>query len=156
LTDFKALPTREMIFEWSPLETSKHQDHVIAHVLGATVLGYFEFDSAAHILLDIGFIWSILIDGEMGLLTQTLSINELELDPEAKAELLADVQLLHDGDDVEGLARMIAAPVACLIKEVGFFAQGEQRRILIVGEEGSLAVETSLDTGEIHIKPVLT
>ena len=145
-----------MIAEWSPLETSRHQDHVIAHVLGATVLGYFEFDSAAHILLDIGFIWTIFVDGEMGLLTQSLLINELEMDSDAKAELHADAQLLHDSDEAEGLARMVAAPVECLIKEVGFDAQAERRRILIVGEEASLAVEMSLSTGEIHIEPVFT
>jgi hypothetical protein len=146
----------EMTAEWSPLETSRHQDHVIAHVVGATVLGYFEFDSAAHILLDIGFIWTIFVDGEMGLLTQSLSINELEMDADAKAELHTDAQLLHDGDEVEGLARMIAAPVECLIKEVCFEAQVERRRILIVGEEASLAVEMSLSTGEIHIEPLST
>lgn len=143
-----------MTTEWTLLETSKHQDHVIAHILGATVLGYFEFDSAAHLLLDIGFIWTIFIDGEMGLLTQSLAISELELDSEAKAQLLADVELLHGSEDVEGLARMMAAPFGCLIKEVQFYARSEERRILITGEEASLAVEMSLSTGAVHIEPV--
>ncbi|MEA2172806.1 MAG: hypothetical protein QOD00_398, partial [Blastocatellia bacterium] len=30
-----------MMTEWLDQETSMHQDHVIAHVIGATVLGYF-------------------------------------------------------------------------------------------------------------------
>lgn len=145
-----------MTSEWSPLETGRHQDHIIAHVLGTTVLGYFEFDQAAYILLDIGFIWTIFVDGEMGLLTQTLSINELELDPDAKAELLADVQLLHDGRDTEGLTRITPAPVECLIKEVSFYAQSDRRRILITGEEASLSVDMSLSTGEIRIEPRFT
>lgn len=142
--------------EWSPLETSRHQDHIVAHVLGTTILGYFVFDLAAHILLDIGFIWTIFVDGEMGLLTQTLSISELELDPNAKAGLLADVQLLHDGHNFEGLTRMTPAPAECLIKEVNFFARSDRRRILITGEEMSLALDTSLVTGEIHIEPLFT
>jgi hypothetical protein len=140
-----------MTSEWSPLETGRHQDHVIAHVLGTTVLGYFEFDGAAHILLDIGFIWTIYVDGEMGLLTQSLTISELDVDANAKAALLADVQLLHDGQNVEGLARMKPAPAECLINEVSFHADADRRRILITGEEASLAVDTSLGTGEIHI-----
>jgi hypothetical protein len=145
-----------MTFEWSPLETSKHQDHVIAHVLGTTVLGYFEFDRAAHVLLDIGFIWTIYLDGEMGLLTQSLSINELDVEAETKTELLADVDRLHDGSDTMGLRRISPAPVECLIKEVSFHADGDRRRILMTGEEGSLAVVTSLDTGKIYYEQAST
>jgi hypothetical protein len=145
-----------MTSEWSQLETSKHQDHIIAHVLGTTVLGYFEFDRAAHFLLDIGFIWTIHLDGEMGLLTQSLSIKELDIDAEAQAELLADVDRLHDGSDTTELKRIRPATVECLIKEVRFHLNGQRRRILITGEEESLAVVTSLDTGEIQIQEVAT
>jgi hypothetical protein len=145
-----------MTSEWSPIETGRHQDHVIAHVLGTTVLGYFEFDGAAYLLLDIGFIWTIYVDGEMGLLTQSLAISELEVDVNAKAELLADIQLLHDGESFEGLARMKPAPAECLIKEVSFYADVDRRRILITGEEVSLVVDTSLSTGEIHIEQIFT
>jgi hypothetical protein len=145
-----------MISEWSPLETGRHQDHVIAHVLGTTVLGYFEFDGAAHILLDIGFIWMIYVDGEMGLLTQSLAISELDVDANAKAELRADVKLLHDGQNFEGLARIKPALAECLIKEVSFYADNDRRRILITGEEVSLAVDTSLGTGEIHLRQLFT
>ena len=42
--------------------------HVIKHVIGATVLGWFIAGEAAHFLLDIGFLWTIYIDGEMNLL----------------------------------------------------------------------------------------
>ncbi|HEV7377069.1 MAG TPA: hypothetical protein VGN95_20295 [Pyrinomonadaceae bacterium] len=141
-----------MTSEWSQLETGRHQDHVIAHVLGTTVLGYFELDGAAYILLDIGFIWTIYVDGEMGLLTQSLAINELDVDRSAKAELLADVQLLHDGQNLEGLARMKPALAECLIKEVSFYADDNRRRILITGEEANLVVDTSLGTGKIRIE----
>jgi hypothetical protein len=145
-----------MTSEWSQLETGRHQDHVIAHVLGTTVLGYFEFDGAAHILLDIGFIWTIYIDGEMGLLTQSLAIKELDVDGNAKAELLADVELLQDRQDFERLARMKPALAECLIEEVSFYAEADRRRILITGEEASLTVDTSLSTGEIHIEQLFT
>ena len=53
--------------EWTAVETNTHQDHVIAHVIGATVLGYCVFDETLYVLLDIGFVWSMFVDGEMGL-----------------------------------------------------------------------------------------
>ena len=34
---------------WSEKDTTTHQDHVIAHVLGATVLGYFILDEALYL-----------------------------------------------------------------------------------------------------------
>ena len=48
-----------MINAWTPRDTTTNQDHVIAHVLGATFLGYFVFEEALYVLLDIGFIWTI-------------------------------------------------------------------------------------------------
>lgn len=137
--------------EWSPLDTSNHQDHVIAHVLGTTVLGYFVADEAAHLLLDIGFVWTIYVDTEMGLLPQAVAINELPVNAATKAELLADATLLHDEGDAASLKQMTQPPVECLISEVTCHAQGERRRVLLHGEEANLAVETSLTEDEIRL-----
>ena len=65
---------------WTQLETNTHQDHVIAHVFGATVLGWLIAGEAAHLLLDIGFLWTIYLDGEMNLLPQGVAIPELDAD----------------------------------------------------------------------------
>lgn len=140
--------------DWELHDTSRHQDHVIAHVIGTTVLGYFEVDQSAHLVLDIGFIWTIFLDGEMGLVPQTMAISELDVDADVKAELRAEVQALHD-DSFEAveLARLTAVPAGCLITEVSFYARESNRRLLIKGEEASLAIVTSLLTGEIHIAP---
>jgi hypothetical protein len=144
-----------MSSDWELSDTGKHQDHVIAHVIGATVLGHFEFDQAAHLILDIGFIWTIFVDGEMGLVPQTMAISELGWDADAKAELSADLQALHyDGCDAQGLARLTPAPHGCLITEVSFYASGSNRRLVITGEEASMAIITSLLTGEVHVAPV--
>jgi hypothetical protein len=144
-----------MSSDWDLHETGRHQDHVIAHVVGATVLGFFEFDQAAHLILDIGFIWTIFIDGEMGLVPQTMAINELELDADARAEIHADLQALHtDGCDEQGLARIVRAPAGCLITEISFYKRESNRRLVITGEEVSLIIVTSLLTGEIQITPV--
>ena len=136
---------------WSPQETSKHQDHVVAHVLGATVLGFFIADEAAHVLLDMGFIWTIYLDCEMGLLPQSVTVSELDLDEKIKAELLSDISLLHEQGRAaeEALKRFVAAPADCLIVDVSFYADDERRRIFLTGEHECLAIETSLTTGEI-------
>ena len=138
--------------EWSPVETSSYQDHVIAHVRGATALGYFEYDQAAHILLDIGFFWTIFVDGEMALVLQSLAIREFELAEEIRTDLFADVQTLHNGlCKDESALRMKPAPVGALIKEVGLYAFEDRRRILIECEKTNLLIEGSLSTGEMQI-----
>lgn len=146
-----------MAAEWTPRETGTHQDHVIAHVIGATILGYLVLEQAVHILLDIGFIWTIYPDGEMGLLSQSVMIAELETDAEMRARLRADIELLQDdGAGAEGLAHFVAA-VDCLIAEVTFDGRGEdERRILIACEESCLAIETSLSTGDINVHVAAT
>jgi hypothetical protein len=142
---------------WIPKETTTHQDHVIAHVLGATVLGYFVHDEALHLLLNIGFVWSIFLDGEMGLLPHPVAIGELELDEKVRNEIKADTDLLlSDNWSPEQLLRMKAAPLQgddkqCEVSEVNFFQQDDRRRLLLSCEEATLAIETSLTTAEIKV-----
>ncbi len=128
-----------MTDNWIPAETTTHQDHVIAHVVGATVLGYFVVDEVLYILLDIGFLWAIFLDGQMTLLPHPVAINEIEMELQIREEIKAD------------LLRMKAPPVHCQIEDVGFFQRDEQRRLLLKGEEGTLAIESSLATADIHI-----
>ncbi|HEX8633149.1 MAG TPA: hypothetical protein VF703_03250 [Pyrinomonadaceae bacterium] len=137
---------------WRPEETGTHQDHVIAHVVGATVLGYFEAGDALHLALDINFIWTIFPDAEMGLLPQSLALKELNLDDAERAQLADDLQRLHDGDtDAETFARVTPAPAGCLVEEVRLLAKDELRRLEIQGETGALVVEASTLTGEMSI-----
>jgi hypothetical protein len=134
--------------DWTAKETTTHQDHVIAHVIGATVLGYFVFDEALYILLDIGFVWTIFLDGEMGLLPHPVAISELEINEQDRGRIKAEIDLLLGGHTME-LVKMKPPPADCRIEDVSYFAQGDQRRLLITGEEANLAVETSLTNAEI-------
>lgn len=138
--------------QWSPQETGKHQDHVIAHVVGTTVLGYFFDAMAVHLSLDIGFIWTIYLDGEMGMLPEGVALSELEVSDEVRAMLVDELRVLHnDGGEGQRLVRVSPAPVDCLIEEVEFYANGDGRRVFVRGEAGSLVVETSLATGEMRV-----
>lgn len=140
---------------WTPKETTTHQDHVVAHVLDTTVLGYFIHDEALYILLDIGFVWTILLNGEMGLLPHPVAIKELEIDEAVRDQIKADVDLLLGADSPERkLFQFRRPPAQCLIKDVSFFVAEEWRRILIQGEEQSLAIEMSLQTAEVHVMSV--
>jgi hypothetical protein len=109
---------------WTPADTNKHQDHVIAHVIGATPLEYFIHDETAYVLLDIGFIWNIYLDMEMGLVPERLALSELDID----AELLQRTN------------------VECgPIESAELFEDREQRRLVLNCEQGQLIVETSLN-----------
>ena len=138
---------------WTPAETNTHQDHVIAHVLGATFLGYFIFDEALYILLDIGFVWTILLDGEMGLLPHPVAINELEIDEARKQQIRADIELLlNDPGATTSLIRREQGP--CQIEAVSFFSAPERRRFIITGESATVVIETSLATREIKVMTI--
>jgi hypothetical protein len=140
---------------WQEIETTTHQDHVIKHVLGATVLGWFVAGEAAHLLLDIGFVWTIYLDGEMNLLPQGVALTELdadELNAMDKSELTFDADLLlSEGRGATGLKRFTAAPLECLIQTVEVEASDSRRRIAIYGEMGRVNVETSLETGDVRV-----
>jgi hypothetical protein len=140
---------------WIESETTKHQDHVIAHVLGATVLGWLIAGEAAHLLLDMGFLWTIYLDGEMNLLPQGVAISELDADEITsadKTELAFDAQLLlSEGRDAGGLKRFTAAPVECLITSVECFAANSNRRIVVNGDETKIEVVTSLESAEVSV-----
>ena len=140
---------------WTELETSTHQDHVIKHILGATVLGWFIAGEAAHMLLDIGFLWTIYLDTEMNLLPQGVAIAELEgadLTSADRTELAFDADLLlQQGRDTQGLKRFTAAPVECLIESVEVFGEDGQRLVVIKGELATLRIETSIENAEIGI-----
>jgi len=140
---------------WISLETTTHQEHVIKHIVGATVLGWFIAGEAAHLLLDMGFLWTIYLDGAMNLLPQGVAIPELdadELNGADKAALAFDAELLlNEGRDATGLKRFTAAPIECLIEGVDIQGSNSRRRILIQGEVENLNVESSIEAGEISV-----
>src|SRR5262245_4743004 len=138
---------------WIELETSTYQDHVIKHVLGATVLGWVKTTGAAHLLLDIGLLWTVYDDAEMNLLPTGVALAELEpeeLRDSDRAELVSDAdRLMQQGRDAPGLRRFTAAQVECQIQSVELFGIENQRMLLITGEQANLKIECSPDTGKI-------
>jgi hypothetical protein len=111
---------------WTAAETNTHQDHVIAHVIGATPLGHFVWDETAYIVLDIGFIWNIYLNMEMGLVPHRLAISELEADDEKKKEL-SEVRNVESSP----------------IESVELFENGDERRLVLNCELDRLIIETS-------------
>jgi hypothetical protein len=142
-----------MTAEWTTEQTGTHQDHVIAHVLGATVLGYFKADDALHLSLDIGFIWTIFADTEMGLVPESLALKELNVGAAEREGLRDELQQLHDeAAGASTFAHMTPAPEGCLIEEVRLLARDELRRLEIQGEMSGLVVYTSTITGAMSIE----
>jgi hypothetical protein len=122
---------------WRPAQTNTHQDHVIAHVIGASVLGHFIWDETAYLLLDIGFVWHVYLDGEMGLVPETL----------AMAELRAEID-----QDFEKVTRLTPVPNPSPIQSVDFFETENERCLVLNCESGSLELEMSLLTREMRIQ----
>ena len=116
---------------WTAAATNTHQDHVIAHVIGASVLSYFVWDETAYLLLDIGFIWNVYLDAEMGLLPEALALAELEVE--------------------EDLRRWEPLPSPSPIQSVDLFQSENGRRLILNCEDTSITLETSFTTREIHI-----
>ena len=122
---------------WKPAETNTHQDHVIAHVIGASVLGHFVWDETAYLSLDIGFIWNIYLDGEMGLVPERL----------AWSELRAAIDT-----DFENVTRLTPVPNPSPIISVDFFATEDARRLVLNCDTGSVELEMSLVSREIKVE----
>ena len=134
---------------WFPAETTTHQDHVIAHVLGTTVLGFFTSHETIHLLLDIGFIWKVYVDGEMGLLPHPVAVSELDVNDELRTQIKTDADLLvRDGRSAASLSFITGCPVDCLIEQVEMLENGERRKLVLSGEDVELELETTI-SGEV-------
>jgi hypothetical protein len=140
---------------WTEVETSTHQDHVIKHVIGATVLGWVVAGEAAHLLLDIGFLWSIYLDGEMNLLPQGVAVAELDGDDVSaadRAELAFDADLLmSEGRQATGLKRFVPASVRCLIENVEVLGRDSQRKLVVQGDSAAITIETSVESADVKV-----
>ena len=120
---------------WKPAETNTHQDHVIAHVIGASVLRYLVWDETAYLLLDIGFIWNIYLDAEMGLMPETLALAELNV----------------SGRHWE-LSQWQALSSPSPIQSVDLFQSDDGRRLVLnCDDDSTITLETSFTTRDIHI-----
>jgi hypothetical protein len=143
---------------WTELETSTYQEHVIKHVLGATILGWAMIGDATHFLLDVGLLWTVYVNAEMNLMAQAVAIQDLEGEGATREDVTAmsaDADLLNSrGRDATGLARFNASPVECMIKSVELFAADSQYRILIVGETADLEIQTSSEPPHFSINVV--
>ena len=146
-----------MRHSWQLKDTTTHQDHVIAHVVGATVLGYWVFDEVLYLLLDIGFVWIIFLDGQMTLLPHPVAVSELEASEDVREAIKADIDLLlGDNGEVEKLSHVKAPPLHCLsdacrITSVEFFESGDDRRLLVHGEHASMNIQLSILNAQILV-----
>ena len=146
-----------MAHDWQLTETTTHQDHVIAHVVDATVLGYWVIDEVLYVLLDIGFVWIVFLDGQMTLLPHPVAAGELDTSDDVREAIKADIDLLLGDNGANDTLSQIKPPPmscqsdACRIRSVEVFESGDDRRLLVHGEHASLSIEMSLLSGEIRL-----
>ncbi len=135
--------------EWRESETTTHQDHVIAHVIDATALAYFIFDETLHLLLDIGFIWSIYLDGQMVLLPHGVAVSELEMQYQTRAEIAGEVESVLSGsvDDLK-----LVTSIEITIASVGFYENGERWRMVLSDDESEIVIEASIAERTLQVR----
>jgi len=85
-------------------------------------------------------------------LPHPVAIGELETDEHTRSEFRADIDLLlQEGTTATGLQKFTVAGNDCLIQSVEFLARENSRRLVLTCEEGSIVVESSLESGELTI-----
>jgi hypothetical protein len=133
---------------WQEISTTTHQDHVIAHVLGAKILAYFTYDETLYLVLDMGFIWIIYLDCQMVLLPGSVGFREIDVDAQIKATLLEELDRVYSG---EALSLLTPLRSECVLREARIMAREEERRLLLLSDEGGWEVLTSLREGKITV-----
>jgi hypothetical protein len=143
---------KPMTEQWQSMETTTHQDHVIAHVIGTTVLAHIVLHDAVHLLLDIGFIWKIYVEGDMGLLPHPVAVAELEISDDARKRIVADIDLLLRGvRDVSALGSLTPGGADCRIEEVELLESCDRRKLVLHGEAANLELEMSVADDSISV-----
>jgi hypothetical protein len=138
---------------WAAARTTTHQDHVVAHVVGATVLGYFEREEALHFALDIGLVWSILADAQMALAPEAAAVAELNLPLADRSRLRDELHELYSAGPAAGALSLVRpAPAGCLVEAVELYEAGDRRLVVVRGETAGLSVETSAGTREFVVR----
>jgi len=145
------IPEQINVMNWTQCETSTHQDGVIAHVLGTTILGHFVLDETAFLLLDIGFVWNIYLNAEMGLLPHPVAVAELSAEAEYRSGIQRDIDRLLAGASSGDLEFAQSATLRAPITEVSLFENSEGRRLMIECENGRVIIETSIAKGEVKV-----
>ena len=145
---------------WTELETSTYQHHVIQHVIGATVLGWFKAEDAVHFVLDVGLLWTVYVNAEMNLMALFVAIEDLESDELPRQtinELLSEAQLLlSNGRGAGALKYFKAATVECLVAEVELFSADAWRRIVVTGDSAKIEIVSSMSDSSITIHELVS
>jgi hypothetical protein len=92
-------------------------------------------------------------------MAQSVAIQDLEDEHVTSsdiAQLTADAEcLISDGREASGLNRFTAAPIECTITRVDVYESDSRRRILVVGENGDIEIETSLEPREFTLRAII-
>ena len=93
---------------------TRHQQHVVAHVVECELLGFGFLKNEAVFVLDIPFIWSIAVDGSMDLGSSDDMSSRLELDEDDRIRLTNEAQNLRDGTAEESETNLFSELPALL------------------------------------------
>lgn len=128
------------------VQLTKHQEHVIAHVLGCTILGFYQQLGQIHLLLDLPLLWSVDADGAMELAPDEEGIEGMPESPDVIQGLLAEAyHLRHQSPDADSLMYFQEAPEISLISDVTLYQHPNgvktDKLLVVRGEDGGFEID---------------
>ncbi|HZS44206.1 MAG TPA: hypothetical protein VFC63_03835 [Blastocatellia bacterium] len=125
---------------------TRHQQHVVAHVLNCELLGITNIRSEVILSLDVPFVWSIAADGSMDLGIPAEIADRLGLSEDETAQLTRESEELRSYDLARDPTLFEQLPQLSRVVEVtspefddGFVTisiECESGRVVIKGEAG--------------------
>ncbi|OYT73230.1 MAG: hypothetical protein CFK52_02905 [Chloracidobacterium sp. CP2_5A] len=122
-------------------QLTKHQEHVIKHVLGCRILGVYAQSEHLHFLLDIPYLWSVDADGSMTLAQDEEAIASLDVSETTAAALLEEAAALRERGPAADVSHFARPPRDIgAIEDVTLYATETETRMHIVGDADALPV----------------
>jgi hypothetical protein len=120
---------------------TRHQQHIIAHVVGCELLGLAHLKDEVLLALDVPFIWTIAADGSMDLGSAEVIADRLGLD-ESETELLTDgSEGLREGILTEDEGLFATLPLLLRVTDVTCSVVDEHSaKLVIVCDHGNIIV----------------
>ncbi len=122
-------------------QLTKHQEHVVKHVLGCQILGVYAQAEHLHFLLDLPYLWSVDADGSMALVQDEEAIRGLDVPEDVAAALLAEAHALREVGTAATIQYFTHPPRDIgAIEDVTLYVTGTEIHMHIIGDADTLPV----------------
>ncbi|MGQ9897108.1 MAG: hypothetical protein ACUVR8_06085 [Acidobacteriota bacterium] len=120
-------------------QLTKHQEHVVKHVLGCQILGIYAQPEHLHFLLDIPYLWSVDADGSMSLVQDEEALAALDLPEDIRQALCAEAAALREQGRATTVQYFMHPPQAIgTLEDVTLYTVGDTTHMQVIGDADTL------------------